>query len=84
LAIRAFGQFPAFIWSSLAFVLMLGTLATFLVRILPVNKQTQNWSLAPANWRALRAQWEYTHALNAILTLLALGAMMTAVLVWAD
>lgn len=80
--IFAFGQDVPFIAALLAFLLMLATLVTFFARILPVNKATQNWTVAPDGWERLRAQWEGTHALNAVLTLIALAAMTVAVLAW--
>jgi hypothetical protein len=32
---------------------------------------TDNWTLQPENWEALRRQWEYSHAVNAGVTFLA-------------
>lgn len=80
--ILAFGQDVPFVAALLAFLLMLTTLVTFLTRILPVNKATQNWTVAPEGWERLRAQWERTHALNAVLTLAALASIVVAVLAW--
>jgi hypothetical protein len=37
----------------------------------PANTATSNWTMRPENWRVLRAQWEYSHAINAGVTLLA-------------
>ena len=37
----------------------------------PVNAATQNWTVQPENWEALRAQWEYSHAANAAVNFLA-------------
>lgn len=45
----------------------------------PVNVTTENWSILPANWHALRLRWEYSHAVNALLGLAALFAASTAV-----
>ena len=35
----------------------------------------------PANWMALRNQWEYTHAARAILQIIALGSLVLSILV---
>ena len=37
----------------------------------PANAVTNNWTLQPENWEALRRQWEYSHAANAGVTFLA-------------
>jgi hypothetical protein len=57
-----------------ATVLMALTLVIFFVWTFPANQATGNWTVAPADWRTLRARWEYSHALNAVLTFLALCA----------
>jgi hypothetical protein len=46
----------------------------------PANQATQNWTVAPGNWEALRAQWEYSHAAAAVLNLVAFVALILAVL----
>jgi len=55
------------------------TLAVFFVWILPANVATTNWSIAPANWQELRTQWEYGHAVNAVITLVALTSVTLAI-----
>lgn len=47
---------------------MAATLAIFFAFTYPANVATQNWTVAPANWAELRQQWEYSHAVNAVLT----------------
>jgi hypothetical protein len=42
----------------------------------PANVATQNWTMLPQNWMTLRTQWEYSHAVGAILNLLALVALL--------
>ena len=60
-------------WLALAaFAIIAGTLAIFFTWTYPANQATSNWTVAPANWRELRAQWEYSHAANAVLTFVAL------------
>jgi hypothetical protein len=47
----------------------------------PANQATGNWTFLPDNWLALRAQWEYAHAVGALLDLLAFLALVMSVLV---
>lgn len=54
------------------------TLVIFFVWVFPANQATENWTTLPGNWETLRAQWEYGHAVNAVLTLLALCAVVSA------
>ena len=61
------------------FVLML---AIFLVWTQPANRATQNWTTVPANWEALRLQWEYSHAANAGVVLLAFCLTTLSALSW--
>ncbi|MBN9559181.1 MAG: DUF1772 domain-containing protein [Alphaproteobacteria bacterium] len=68
-------------WFALAsFVLVGATLAIFFTWTYPANQATSNWTVAPDNWAALRVQWEYSHALNAALTFVALCAVTLSVL----
>jgi hypothetical protein len=56
------------------------TLAIFFSFIQPANTATQNWTIAPADWDFQRTRWEYSHALNAVLTLVSFCLMALAVL----
>lgn len=67
-----------------AFLLMAGTLAIFFTWTYPANQATSNWTVAPADWQALRAQWEYAHATNAVLTFVALCAVTLSALTTRD
>ena len=72
-------------WPALAaFLLVAATLAIFFLWTYPANQATENWTLAPANWEALRTQWEYAHAANAVLTFLALCAVTLSSLLARD
>ena len=48
------------------------SLAVFFIWVFPANQATNNWTSVPANWRALRVDWEYGHAASAILCFAAL------------
>ena len=43
----------------------------FMLFTQPANAATQNWTVQPENWEALRAQWEYSHLVNAAVNFLA-------------
>jgi hypothetical protein len=73
------GSGPAF-WLALAACLcMAATLAIFFTWTYPANVATANWTTVPANWAALRVQWEYSHAVNAVLNFLAMCFVAMAV-----
>jgi hypothetical protein len=60
-------------WPSVAAALILViTLLVFFEWTYPTNQLTDNWTIMTADWRALRAQWELSHAANALLTFAAL------------
>ncbi|HEX5796687.1 MAG TPA: hypothetical protein VFY19_12665 [Geminicoccaceae bacterium] len=72
---------PAPFWLALAaFVLIAATLAIFFTWTYPANQATSNWTVVPDNWRELRTRWEYAHAVNAVLTFLALCAVTLSLL----
>jgi hypothetical protein len=60
-------------WPSLAAGLILaGALIVFFGWTYPANQVSDNWTVIPSDWEALRQQWEWSHAANAILTFIAL------------
>ena len=80
LAVMLRRQAAAFRYALVAFVCMAATLAIFFVWTYPANVATNNWTVVPEQWEMLRRQWEFAHAANAVLTFLALCALMGAVL----
>jgi hypothetical protein len=44
------------------------------------NAATNNWTIMPQNWDALRRQWEYSHAGGAAFQVLAMVALILATL----
>jgi hypothetical protein len=71
----------AFVLTLIAFLCIVGTQVVFWTFTYPANQATHNWTLLPANWRQLRAQWEYSHAASAVLNLSALITLIFSVLV---
>lgn len=53
-------------------------LVIFVIFTQPANAATGNWTVMPDNWAALRSQWEISHAVNAVITLLAFGLSIAA------
>ena len=53
-------------WAVVSAGLIALTLGIFFVWVFPANQATENWTAQPENWEALRAQWEYGHAANAV------------------
>jgi hypothetical protein len=62
------GERPAFSLALAGCIVLAATLAIFFAWTYPTNVATQNWTVVPANWMELRRQWEYSHAVNALLT----------------
>jgi len=74
---------PAPFWLALvAFLGIATTLVIFFLFVYPANVATDNWTSVPANWAELRTRWEYGHAVNAVITFMALCAVTLSVL-WA-
>jgi hypothetical protein len=63
-----------------ATVLVAVNLAIFFIWTFPVNQVTHNWTSVPVNWSALRSQWEYSHAVNAVVMFAAFVCVTLAVL----
>lgn len=54
-------------------------LVVFFVWTYPINQATHNWTRLPSEWRAMRAQWEYSHVAAAGVMLLALCCSVLSV-----
>lgn len=80
LTILSRGRGAPFWWALAGFALVGATLAIFFAWTYPANQATANWTVAPDNWAALRVQWEYSHAVNAVLTFFAVCAVALSVL----
>ena len=72
-------------WLALvAFLCIAATLVIFFTWTYPANVATDNWTTAPANWAELRRQWEYSHAVNAVITFAALCSVTLCALLARD
>jgi hypothetical protein len=74
-------QAPAMAFALLAAGLIIATLVIFFIWTFPANQATQNWTVQPSNWMELRRQWEYSHAVNAVVTFAAYCCTVLSVLV---
>ena len=68
--------------AAIATLLLAANLTIFFIWTFPANQATGNWTVMPADWEVLRNQWEYSHAVNALLTFLALSATLASSLSW--
>ena len=80
LAFFSRGHTRAFAWALVGLVCLAGTQIVFWTWTFPVNRATENWTVLPTSWEALRAQWEYSHAASAVLNLGALAALTVSAL----
>ena len=80
LSIMVRARRPAFGLSFAAFLCVVGGLGIFWAYTYPANRATDYWTTLPADWMALRAQWEYSHAAGATLTLVAFVLLVVSVL----
>jgi hypothetical protein len=84
LTIMVRGQSTQFRLVLVAFLCIVGAQIVFWTLTYPANQQTNNWTILPENWEALRRQWEYSHATSAGLNFLAFIALVLSVLVHDD
>ena len=80
LAILLRRQRAAFCFALAGFFGIAATLVIFFVWTYPANVATSNWTVVPAAWETLRRQWEYAHAVNAVITFAAFCAVVVATL----
>lgn len=74
---------PAFGWTILAALCVVAAHTIFWVWVAPVNATMAPLTpeTLPADWIALRNQWEYSHAVRAVLQIIALGALVFSILI---
>jgi hypothetical protein len=70
----------AFVLSLTALLCLGATQVIFWTSTYPMNVATNNWTNTPQNFEAARRQWEYSHAVNAVLTFVALVAITLSAL----
>ena len=78
IVLRRLGR--SFSFALASFLLIAATLAIFFVWTFPTNQATKNWTVVLTNWNKLRMQWQYSHAVNDMVTFAALVCVVIAVL----
>ena len=71
---------PAFMLSLSAALCLTATQVIFWMFTYPINRATDNWTVLPEAFEVARRQWEYSHAVNAVLTFAAFVAITLSVL----
>jgi hypothetical protein len=67
------------LWLAVAAIALIAiNLTIFMIWTRPVNVATDNWTVRPEDWQTSRRHWEYSHAVNAGVTLLAFCAATAA------
>ncbi len=82
LAVIVRRQRALLLWAIAAFIAIVAMQIVFWTFTFPTSRATNNWTVIPENWIALRSQWEYSHAAGAVLNLAAVVALMLSVLAW--
>ena len=77
------GRGSAFYLTSGGAILVTLALALWFIFIAPVNAELATWTPTsfPADWVRYRNQWEYTHAANAVIKIIALSSLVLSVIV---
>ena len=70
------GDGTPFFCALIATACMALSLVLFFSFTFPANQMTENWTVLPEGWEALRRQWEYSHAAGAILYFVALASLV--------
>ncbi len=58
----------------------IATLVIFFTFVFPANQATANWTMVPAGWEQLRLQWEWGHAVDAVISFAGYCALVLSVL----
>jgi len=76
------GRRPALGWTVFATACLLGAQAVWWAGVVPVNAEVAAFTAQtlPADWALLRVQWEYAHAVRAVLQVAALAALLASVI----
>ena len=70
----------AFLMSVTAVLCLAATQVIFWSFTYPINVATDNWTVAPEAFEVARRQWEYSHAVNAVLIFVAFVTIILSVL----
>jgi hypothetical protein len=79
LSLRSSSRRNAFLLSLAAVLCLAATQVIFWMFTYPINAASNNWTTMPANFEVARRQWEYSHAVNTVLTFVALVTITLSV-----
>ncbi|WP_136413992.1 DUF1772 domain-containing protein [Herbaspirillum sp. ST 5-3] len=80
LAVLQRGSGAAFYFTLGATLCIALSLVVFFSFTFPANQATQNWTVLPQGWEALRRRGEYSHAAGAILSFIALAMLASSLI----
>jgi uncharacterized membrane protein len=72
-----------FYWTLGGAILLVLAFVSWIVFVLPMNAEFAQWGTnpIPADWTRYRDQWEYAHAVNALIKIVGLSLLVISVLV---
>ena len=72
-----------FYWTLGGAILLVLAFVSWIVFVLPMNAEFAQWGTnpIPADWTRYREQWEYAHAVNALIKIIGLSLLVISVLV---
>ena len=72
-----------FYWTLGGAILLVLAFVSFIMFVLPMNAEFAQWvtNPIPADWTRYRDQWEYAHAVNALIKIIGLSLLVISVLV---
>ncbi len=69
-----------FPWLVTALIIFVVSLVIFFMFTFPANQATTNWTTLPPDWETLRKNWEYSHAVRAVLNLIGFSFLIAVLL----
>lgn len=83
LAFLVRGRGSAFYWALCGTIFLVLAFVSWIVFVAPMNAEFAKWltNPVPADWTQYRNQWEYAHAVNAFIKIIALSSLTISVLV---
>ncbi|MGV0103883.1 DUF1772 domain-containing protein [Nostoc sp. DSM 114160] len=72
-----------FYWTLVGAIFLVLALVSWVIFVAPMNAEFATWltNRVPSNWTRYRNQWEYTHAVNALLKIIGFSSLVISVLV---
>jgi uncharacterized membrane protein len=73
----------SFYWTLGGVIFLVVAFVSWIIFVAPMNAEFAKWltNPVPADWRQYRDQWEYAHAINALIKIIGLSLLVISVLV---